>query len=278
MIPHANKPKTHPDDSVIPFATVVDPIAKSPAIHQDKDRTRRRRASSSRPTKAPMRKPAKVAAASQEQALSKRIREAFREDADPSQSLADIRGLLIGPVSRLHEARMEEVIAILEESDRTNRNTSRALTERCSDLSEACQSLVAASEETRQRIQQLSADMTAKLQKAEKKHDDNLAELFMLFDRKIEKLTIETNQRIDGLAARTNSNYHALASNVAARIDDLSITTSTSIEQIMAHVENQLAHSKMIADRQRTDQIEAFADGFHDFADRIFALRGTNTR
>ena len=69
--------------------------------------------------------------------LSKKVLDALSEDIDPAKSLADIRRVLVGPTRRLHEARMEEVIAILEESDRSAQQSLGSLEKRYGDLGRA---------------------------------------------------------------------------------------------------------------------------------------------
>ena len=50
--------------------------------------------------------------------ISKKVLAAMAGDPDPTTTLADIRKLLVGPTHKLHDAMFEEVITILEESDR----------------------------------------------------------------------------------------------------------------------------------------------------------------
>jgi len=50
--------------------------------------------------------------------ISKKVLAAMSGDPDPVKTLSDIRSLLVGPTRSLHDAMFEEVIDILEESDR----------------------------------------------------------------------------------------------------------------------------------------------------------------
>ena len=83
-----------------------------------------------------------------ESVLSKKVLDALSEDIDPAKSLADIRRVLVGPTRRLHEARMEEMIAIPEESDRNFQQALGSLEARYSELARSCESLFVASDDT----------------------------------------------------------------------------------------------------------------------------------
>ena len=54
--------------------------------------------------------------------ISKKVLAAMAGDPDPVKTLSDIRSLLVGPTRSLHDAMFEEVIDILEESDREVQN------------------------------------------------------------------------------------------------------------------------------------------------------------
>ena len=59
--------------------------------------------------------------------ISKKVLNAMAGDPDPVKTLADIRSLLVGPTRSLHDAMFEEVIDILEESDREVQNALQSL-------------------------------------------------------------------------------------------------------------------------------------------------------
>jgi hypothetical protein len=203
-----------------------------------------------------------------------RVQEAFRDDVDPTKSLASLRELLIGPVSRLHEARMEEVLTILEESDRATRLSMRTLDAHSTEISGTCQSLSESSVELKQKVQFLSSNIAAELQKSEKAHDGKLAELFMVFDQKLEKLTIELNHRIDRLEMKTGDDHVALVSNVISHIDEFTAAATAAHEQRLRHFKSQLADAGASSESQRVRQIEALADALGELTNRVLALRG----
>ena len=68
-------------------------------------------------------------------------------DPESVATLADIRKLVVGPTHKLHDAMFEEVITILEESDREVQNCLQSLESRCIQLSHITDELVSSSVE-----------------------------------------------------------------------------------------------------------------------------------
>jgi hypothetical protein len=209
-----------------------------------------------------------------ESVLSKKVLDALSEDIDPAKSLADIRRVLVGPTRRLHEARMEEVIAILEDSDRTARQALGSLEKRYGELARSCEKLFAASDDTQRRLHDQSMLMNSELQKNQEAQQQMLSEMFLVFDKQLEKLTTELNQKIDSLAARTSQDNHMLASDLTRRIHELAEATRADNDKVAAVFEARLTRSEAHAEKENRRHIEVFADGFSDIADRLLALRG----
>ncbi len=210
--------------------------------------------------------------------LGKRILEAFKEDSDPTKSLAEIRSLLIGPVSRLHEARMEELISILEEADRNSQAAIAELNVRCDSLATTCEHLISALSDTNDLLQRQGEQYTVDLHKHAKANSEAMTDMANTFDGRLHKMTNEQNHRIDGLATKTANDYQALVTNFSMRIDDLAQATSANDERIANNFESMMVQADAGWEHVRSKQMEAFADGFNDFADRVLALRGSKSR
>jgi len=209
-----------------------------------------------------------------ESVLSKKVLDALSEDIDPAKSLADIRRVLVGPTRRLHEARMEEVIAILEESDRNAQQALGSLEKRYGELVRSCENLFAASDDTQRRLHDQSMHLNSELQKNQEAQQQMLSEMFLVFDKQLEKLTAELNQKIDSLAARTSQDTHMLANDLTRRIHELAEEARADNDKVASVLEARLARSEAHAEKENRRHIEVFADGFSDIADRLLALRG----
>ena len=206
--------------------------------------------------------------------LSKKVLDALSEDIDPAKSLADIRRVLVGPTRRLHEARMEEVISILEESDRTAQQSLGSLEKRYGELARSCENLFAASDDAQRRLHDQAMHLNSELQKNQEAQQQMLSEMFLVFDKQLEKLTMELNQKIDSLAARTNQDNHMLANDLTQRIHELAETARADNDKVATVLEARLSRSEAHAEKENRRHIEVFADGFSDIADRLLALRG----
>jgi hypothetical protein len=209
-----------------------------------------------------------------ESVLSKKVLDALSEDIDPAKSLADIRRVLVGPTRRLHEARMEEVIAILEESDRNAQQSLGSLEQRYGELARSCERLFVASDDTQRRLQDQAMHMNSELQKSHEAQQQMLSEMFLVFDKQLEKLTTELNEKIDSLSAKTGHDNQMLATELSRRIQELAANTRADNDKIAAVFEARLTRSEAHAEKENRRHIEVFADGFSDIADRLLALRG----
>jgi Skp family chaperone for outer membrane proteins len=207
------------------------------------------------------------------QTMSKKVFEALSDDTDPSKALADIRRLLVGPAAQLHEARMEEVISILEESDRTHNSSIANLELRCNELAAMCERLLSANEEAHGKIQSNADYFNSEIQKANKAQQDKLSELFIMFDNKLQKMSAEMHQLVDTLAAKTSSDYQALANDVVGRVQQLASSTAANHDKLVTHFENRLNQAEAVAEQDKRKQLDSFAEGFADLADRLLSLR-----
>ena len=279
VIPRHLENSGQPLGRVYPFASGEEGAAKSGAMGEQ-DAEPKSNSQNPVATQSPRFTPLEKMQSSSkysESVLSKKVLDALAEDIDPAKSLADIRRVLVGPTRRLHEARMEEVISILEESDRSAQQALAALERRYNDLAVTSEKLLVASDETQLQIQNQSAQMTAELQKNLDTQQQMLSEMFLVFDSQLEKLTAELNQKVDSLAARTGEDHQALADDLARRIQELAATARADNDRVASVMEARLARSEAHAEKENRRHIEVFADGFADIADRLMALRGIQT-
>jgi hypothetical protein len=222
-----------------------------------------------------------------ESMLSKKVLEALAEDPDPAKSLADIRRVLVGPTRLLHEARMEELLVILEESDKATQSALRALENQFTSLTVITDRQATGLEENNQRINRQSEHLNSELQRAAKTQQDMVSELFMAFDAKFEKMTAQLNQQaaqmdqkvaqldqqIEGLTNQTTTSIQSLVADFAERIQDLTRATSANGDRIVEQMETRLGRAETYADKENRRHIAAFAEGFSELADRFLALR-----
>ena len=107
------------------------------------------------------------------------------DPGDPVKTLADIRTLLVGPTRSLHDAMFEEVIDILEESDREIQNALQSLESNYYKLSDITENLITASVETRDQSRQQTELFQEELQKTVAGQQEMLSEMFMAIDAKV---------------------------------------------------------------------------------------------
>jgi Skp family chaperone for outer membrane proteins len=209
--------------------------------------------------------------------MSRKVFDALSsDDADAGRALADLRRLLVGPAAQQHEARMEELVSILEESDRNHQSAVSSLEQRCNELSLMAERLLASNEEAHNKIQGQTDFFASEIQRSNKAQQDKLSELFVMIDNKLQKMSGEMHTLVDTLAGKTASDYQALANDLVGRVQQLQATTASNHDKLVSHMEQRLSQSETVAEQDKRQQLDVFAEGFADLADRLLALRKQN--
>jgi hypothetical protein len=208
-----------------------------------------------------------------EPVVSPRIMQALKENSDASGSLSDIRGLLMGPVTRLHEARIEELLSIFEEADRGNRDAVKDLNARCHDLIVMCEknqtSIVQTNEMLRATAVQQETDLVSAIQDI----NEAIKASFQRIEADFHQHSNVLNDRVSNLAVQTADDHQTLLTYFTKRIDDLELATTANDERNLLKLENQLAEFAAAMKAERTKELDSISEGFADFSDRILGLR-----
>jgi hypothetical protein len=193
-------------------------------------------------------------------AISKKVLAAMAGDPDPAASLADIRKLLVGPTRNLHDAMFEEIVNILEESDREIESSLLSLDSRCLELSHTTNELVSASIEDRDQNRTQIANLQKELQRSAMALQEMLSEMFLVIDSKIEELT-----------EKVEADMHEAAANRARNMQELEAKCLAGSEEATKLLESRLAQLERRANREKDDLRKVFADGLSSLADRLSA-------
>ena len=204
--------------------------------------------------------------------ISKKVLAAMAGDPDPGKTLSDIRSLLVGPTRGLHDAMFEEVLDILEESDREVQNALVSLESRYFRLSDIADELASASEESRDQNRQQAEFFQTELQKSVAGQQDMLSEMFMAIDAKIEELTTQINRKIEGLTIKFEAAMRGAAANQERANQALEARCLASNSDAAGLLENRLARLESKANTDQAVIREVFADGLLNIADRFKAL------
>lgn len=201
--------------------------------------------------------------------ISKKVLAAMAGDPDPVKTLADIRSLLVGPTRGLHDAMFEEVIDILEESDREVQSALEALESNYYRLSDITDGLVTASVESRDKTRQQAEFFQEELQKSVAGQQDMLSEMFMAIDAKIEELTAQMNRKIEGLANKFEAALRGAAINQERANQALEARCLAGSSEAVNLLESRLAHLERKSSSDQADLREVFADGLLSIADHF---------
>ena len=205
--------------------------------------------------------------------VSKKVLAAMTEDPDPAASLANIRKLLVGPTHKLHDAMFEEVVTILEESDREVQNSLRSLESRCVKLSHVTNELVSSSVESRDQNRIQIELLQKEIQKSAAAQQEMLSEMFLVIDAKIEELATQVSQKIETLTSKIETDMREATANQDRKLQELEAKCLASSRSDLENLETRLANLESRSSDDQDDLREVFAGGLSSLADRLKALR-----
>jgi hypothetical protein len=185
-------------------------------------------------------------------ALGAKIKEAMQSDFDPEESLAAIRAILVGPSRRLHDARIEEIVSILEETDRSNQSNFTALERRCQGLSE--------------RLDQ-------EIKKATDLQLQYLAEFSFALEKKFDHSQAELNGQLAEQASHSQAAIGQLSHEFKVKLKDHDHKVEGGFESLTAKFEQRFLKLDEYADELQQRSAEVFVEGLHDIAKRLTALK-----
>ena len=205
--------------------------------------------------------------------VSRKVLAAMAGDPDPAASLADIRKLLVGPTHKLHDAMFEEVITILEESDREVQNSLRSLENRCVKLSHVTNELVSSSVENRDENRTQIELLQKEIQKSAAAQQEMLSEMFLVIDAKIEELATQVGQKVETLSKKIEADMREAAAIQERNMQELEAKCLASSRETVNLLENRLANLEKRSSSGEDDLREVFAGGLSSMAGRLKALR-----
>ncbi len=211
--------------------------------------------------------------ASPQSAVSARVLQALRDDADPMASLSDIRSLLVGPAARAQEARIEELLAIMEETDRSYQQIFKNLHARGDALTETTEIIKHEVGKTNEAVVNASAQHDQNLLQASRELGHSIKELSQKFESDFQKLFGDLTSRIDSVAAKSANDSQALLNFVNNRMSDLESAAFANDEHVSAKLEHRIATVEAALKAHRINDLNSISDGLADLSDRVTKLR-----
>lgn len=205
--------------------------------------------------------------------MSKKVLAAMADDTDPAVAMANIRKLLVGPTHKLHDAMFEEVVTILEESDREVQQALRALERKWAALSHTTDELVAKSLDSKDQNREHAEFVQQELQKSATSQQEMLSEMFLVIDGKIDELTRQVEQKVEALAQKIETGLREVAESQERRLQELESRFLAGNNAEMVNLENRLDRLERRSSTSTDDLNEVFAGGLTSIADRLKALR-----
>ena len=204
--------------------------------------------------------------------ISKKVLTSMAGDPDPVKTLSDIRSLLVGPTRSLHDAMFEEVIDILEESDREVQSALQSLESNYYRLSDITDNLITASVENRDQNRQHADVLQEELQKTVAGQQEMLNEMFMAIDAKIADMAAQVDRKMEGLAKKLDVAMRDAAINQERANQALEARCLAGTSEALDLLDTRLGHLEKRSSLDQAVIREVFADGLLNIADRFKSL------
>jgi hypothetical protein len=184
--------------------------------------------------------------------LSAKIKEAMQTDYDAEESLAAIRAILVGPARRMHDARIEEIVSILEETDQANQIAFRAM---------------------ESQYKSLSAKLDAEVKKVTDLQLRYLAEFSFAVDKKFELTQTEMNGQIAACANASTTAITQLSHEFTVQFKDHDRKIAGNFDSLINKFEERFLKLDEHADQLQQRSADVFVEGLNDIARRLTALK-----
>ena len=222
--------------------------------------------------------------------VSDKIAGALIDENDPAHLLTTLRDTLFGPTRKLQEARMEELVAILEETDGTFRRSVQKINEQIAtiesvndrhandlaahqfDVVSKAKTLSVDIAETNRKIDDLSENLVIELQRNDKGHKLLIEEVTALVTARLDHMAADHAKQLADMATNNQLTVQALMSDFTIRLQDLAAASKAGDEKIMAQVDSRLLRHESADDEHKRRNIQALTEGLSYMSERITAL------
>jgi hypothetical protein len=221
---------------------------------------------------------------------SEKIVDALADDGDPAVLLAEVREVLFGPTRKLQEARLDELVGILEEIDREVQVTHRRVTEQLADADAADRQLASDLLATNKQIEDLAQQherglaeangsihalaekMKQEILRVAEFHQRELEQQAEDFSSKLDKFSAVVFRQMDEMSGHQKLSTEALATDFNGQMRELISTMKSSDEEILSQFEQRFAQVNAFADDEKSRSIRVLTEGLSSLSERLRSL------
>jgi hypothetical protein len=219
-----------------------------------------------------------------------KIAKVLSEDGDPGKLLAEVRDVLFGPTRKLQEARLEELVVILEQLDRETQIAHQGFSEQIKALDSAdrqrtldlaaveqkSESLAAQHDRElaviNKKIDALSERMSVELQRAAEFHKRELDEQDEVFTSKLERQSAQLLKQMSEMADSHKISVQNLATEFSTQLREMSMLAKTNDDKILSHLEVRVAQVENNIDDDKRRSLKVMIEGLSGLSERLQTL------
>jgi hypothetical protein len=228
---------------------------------------------------------------------SEKVVSALIDEGDPAMKLAELRDVLFGPTRKLQEARLEELVAILEQVDREAQATQQNFAEQFSKADAVDRQLAADLFGTNQHIEEMAKQHERDLSEANVRlhaladrmkqeilhaaeiHKRALEEQADGFSSKLDKLSSLVFRQMEEMSEHQKLAAHVMSHDFATQLGELDAATKAleaatraSDDRIRAEIDARVMQLEGNAEDEKRRSLKVLTEGLSSLSERLQSL------
>jgi len=224
-------------------------------------------------SEAPQQKPMAIAIAVDPPEPINRLRNAMRETAPAESLMGQLRDIIVGPQTRLSEARFEELLDILDEQKCAATMRFEQVEKHLGETVENTTQITTLLEGQDAEIGQLKLRIDTQVQDLREEQRQALREMRVGLDLNMEALAESLKSRMQQIEITLRSEVLDLTGTVVLHIDDEDRRWEAERGHSLAALEKRIAQWRAELDDGRRNDMQTVANSMMDIGRRLLALQ-----
>lgn len=202
-----------------------------------------------------------------------RVRQASVEEEPLDQLLLQLRKIVSGPTERVFEARMEEMLDILDEQVRNADFRMDKITGRVDDVAQVTEAVSKNMRQFDGRLAALGEELASGTRQLEDAITQQVSKSHEQLEDQIDSLRSMLLSAMSELESRFNKNVNKISTTVDEHIATGNVEKERQRENVLVAVEQRIAQWRAEIDDTRRDDMKEVATSMMDIGQRLMALR-----
>ncbi len=202
-----------------------------------------------------------------------RVRNAMRERASTETLMSQLRDIIVGPQTRINEARFEEMLDILDEQKIGTTGRFETVEQHLGEAADNAVRMTALLESQKLDIAQLKKQMDIQVQELRNENADALDAIQHKIEMKFNIFSEVLEKRLQEMELGLRGEYLELSNTLMAHISDEDKRWEGERESSLSRLEQRIAQWRAEIDDGRTQDRENLGNSMMEIGRRLIALQ-----